>query len=155
MKTQGIKTNSTETLANNYLTPHTKLLLSLCSSPPEIPDLSLCEHEWNWVWLSGKNKREMCPLQAPAHNTQRRAWHWTYGGVRPAPNSYDTSGRRSKLSANSRWTLDIAPPDLVEKSKEKGPEVVEVMDGDTVCENIHVRRAIHCFWVSCDGKVCL
>jgi hypothetical protein len=26
MKTQGIKTNSTETLANNYLTPDTKLL---------------------------------------------------------------------------------------------------------------------------------
>jgi len=70
MKTQGIKTNSTETLANNYLTPDTKLLYL---SAPTLRDShliilwSMNEIEFD---LKERTIEKPSSLQAPQHHTQ-------------------------------------------------------------------------------------
>lgn len=69
MKTQGIKTNSTETLANNYLTPDTKLLY--LSAPTLRNSHLIILWSMNEIEFDLKERIEKpSSLQAPQHHTQ-------------------------------------------------------------------------------------
>lgn len=71
MKTQGIKTNSTETLANNYLTPDTKLLY--LPAPTLRNSQLITLWSMNEIEFDSKERtiEKSSSLQAPQHHT-----HW-------------------------------------------------------------------------------